>query len=81
MSWNYRIIRSAINGSLGIHEVYYGPGYINNGMGWTSDPSSPYGETLEELKTEFELMSRAFSQPILREVKEGDNLYLEEEGK
>lgn len=77
MSWNYRIIRSAHDGSVGIHEVYYDDGIPT---GWSENPSSPYGETLNELKKEFEMMARALSMPVLREVAFIGGIRLEEEG-
>lgn len=80
MSWNYRIVRSAVDRTLSIHEVYYGPGYQNSGLSWSESPVSPHGETLEELQADFEMMARALSQPILREIIEGDTAHLEEEG-
>lgn len=77
MSWNYRVIRSAKDGTLGIYEVYYDNG---SPTGWTENPSSPCGETFDELKKEFEMMARALSMPILREVVFTEGIRLEEEG-
>lgn len=49
--------------SLGIHEYYKGIG--KKGPGWTEDMISPRGETLEELKSDYEYMAEAFNHPVL----------------
>lgn len=80
MSWNYRVIRSIVDGTLGVHEVYYGPNYISESVSWTEDAVTPTGDSLEELRHDLEMMLTALSKPIMREVKDGDQLRLEEEG-
>jgi hypothetical protein len=45
--------------SFGIYEVYTKP------KGWTEDPIEPHGETLDELRRDYEAMSGAFKLPAL----------------
>ena len=47
----------------GIHEVYYDE--VGEVDGWTADEIQPFGETPEELKQCFELMSLAFDKEVL----------------
>lgn len=65
-TWNYRIVEST-NGELSIHEVYY------DDMGvptdWTAEGVAPYGETMAELNTCFNMMQDAFYEPILKWVE------------
>lgn len=65
MTWNYRVLRYAQNGELGIHEVYYEDDQIT---AWSVDPIPITGETIEELATELEHMARALQQRILNET-------------
>lgn len=64
-SWNYRIVEDA-EGGLSIHEVYY------DDMGvptdWTTEGVEPYGETMQELNTCFNMMQDAFYEPVLKWV-------------
>lgn len=69
MGWNYRIIKETLTGPdgdtadcYGIHEVYYDPD--GKPTGW-SDAIQPYGETLDDLKTDMSLMMQAFEKPVL----------------
>jgi hypothetical protein len=66
MTWQYRVMRREFplrakrkEVVYGIHEVYTSP------KGWTADPVEPHGETLEELKKDFEMMGEAFKLPVL----------------
>ncbi len=88
-TWNYRIMKhkvdlSTLSDSLrkllenqddnywyGIHEVYYD----ENGKvdGWTDCEIQPFGETPEELKQCFELMSLSFNKEIL-DYEESDSI-------
>ncbi len=80
-TWNYRVMKhkvdlSTLSDSLrkllenqndnywyGIHEVYYNEaGEVD---GWTDYEIPPFGETPEELKQCFELMSLAFDKEVL----------------
>ena len=69
MTWNYRVICKADpNGPgelFGIHEVYYD----SNGRieGWTEEPCDPFGESLDELHAEMEMMMAALAKPVLKE--------------
>ena len=68
--WDYRVMRQ--HGkigdigwvSYGIHEVY---GYRKDGRAGahTRGGVGPSGETFEELKSNYELMSEAFNKPVL----------------
>lgn len=75
MNWNYRIGKKVLVSKIdcsndvyeedcyGIVECYY-----NNegGITFTTERFvEPYGETLEELKSSFEMMKSAFDLPIL----------------
>ena len=66
MSWNYRVIRRTHErgpDTFGIHEVYYDNEDKPNAC--TVDPVSPYGETLEELKSDLDRMWKALEKPAL----------------
>jgi len=65
MTWNYRIIKNTINNVdyYAIHEVYYDDNL--NPHSCSADPIYPYGDSLEELNIDFNLMKSAFSKPIL----------------
>ena len=81
MSWNYRaakkrltvdILKDEVTGevvdsysedSFGICEVYYNDeGKITS---TTERFIEPYGETLEDLKTSFNMMKEAFDKPVI----------------
>ncbi len=69
MSWNYRVMKekSPIPGDdtemFGVYEVFYDDaGKLN---GYSTNPKHPYGESLEELKADYELMVEAFNKPVL----------------
>lgn len=65
MTWNYRVLRHIYTEEtwLAIHEVYYDDD--NNPDCCTVDPIEPGGETLEELKSDLEHISKACEKPIL----------------
>lgn len=67
--WNYRIYKKDyvdLSGQnvreYGIVEVYYTGDKVE---GYTADFITPWGETLEELKGSFELMSKAFNAAVM----------------
>jgi len=65
MSWNYRIIRKENNGEhiYAIHEVYYKK---NGKLHLVSvAPDYPHGETVDELKEDFEHYRQALDKPVL----------------
>lgn len=70
MSWNYRIIHKVTYSrafgpmhEYSVHEVYYHhDGSIRS---WTEKPVSPFGETMEELRDDFEKHQRALFEPVL----------------
>ena len=74
--WNYRIIYNPIEKSYAIHEVYYddhGKPHM-----WSENPTSLYGESLQDLSKDFALMQEAFSKPFLEVIEQGDNCILQE---
>lgn len=63
--WNYRIAvkKHGTDEDYGIYEAYYAE---DGHVGLISeDAMSPFGETPEELKDDFEAMKQAFDMPIL----------------
>jgi undecaprenyl pyrophosphate synthase len=65
--WNYRVMRRhykyADKLTYEIHEVYYDDS--GNVQRHTLEASDPFGETVEELKEDIELMLLAFDKPVL----------------
>ena len=64
-SWNYRVMCHEYDGEISycIHEVYYDDdGKVT---GWTQSASALFGESVEELIRDAELMSKAIKLPIL----------------
>ena len=60
MTWQYRVMRRLgdLGYGYGIYEFY--------GVdGWTKDSMAPHGETLAELRADYELMAEAFRLPVL----------------
>ncbi len=67
MSWDYRVMRKKNKDGTfiyGIHEVYWDKRH-SKVRSWTKDPMDPHGETLQELKDDFEFMGLALGDPIL----------------
>jgi hypothetical protein len=66
MSWNYRVLKHKDNDEVPyyqVHEVFYNEdGSI---MACSEHQCSPFGETVEELKLDFELMAGALDKPII----------------
>ena len=68
MTWNYRIISHPPNGLGGnegirtyqIHEVYTDEGKI---IGFTEKGIEPFGESMDELRQDFEHMQMACTKP------------------
>ena len=74
MTWNYRVMQHETQGGeiwFSIREVYYReadlPPEPSNVEGWTKDPCDPYGETLEALAFDLDLMAKALDLPVLVE--------------
>ena len=65
MSWNHRIIQTEHKGEvyLNIHEVYYDKNGVPNG--YTANPISVSGETLEDLEWVLNKIKECLSKPIL----------------
>jgi len=70
MTWNYRVVQT-LDGSLGIHEVYYDKhGKIN---GWSEGPISicvDEEEGIDAIKWDLKHMKLALKKPVLREIRE-----------
>ena len=58
--WNHRIVKK--NGYFAIHEVHYEAG---KPVLVTQDPTSPFGESLEELKRDMKHFQDALKHPAL----------------
>lgn len=77
--WNYRVIRKPYDykdlvfEEYNVHEVFYDDN--GNIESWTTEPISPYGDTLEELKNTLEKMLEALEKPILQEDETNGILY------
>ncbi len=70
--WNYRLMRRTCRGITQdnwyeIVEAYYTKGDVVRT--WTERAQGPKGETVEEAKSDYELMAEAFTQPILDETE------------
>ena len=80
-SWNYRVIRKPTPDTdsvvYQIHEVYYREdGTIE---GWTAEPVTPLGESVEELREDIRYFLQAFRRPVLEEkTASGTELLLED---
>ena len=61
--WNYRVIECNLDG-YEIREVYY---HKDKPLASTLKGIEPYGETIEELKKDLELIAKALDKPILKE--------------
>lgn len=61
-TWNYRVCITD-DGSYEIHEVYYDS--LDRPEYRTDRRVSPWGQSLTELKKEFEMMKAAFDKPVL----------------
>ena len=76
LSWNYRIVRKTSPDGASvyfeIHEVYYREGGTSI-EAWSENPIAPSGESVEELKSSFELMAQAFQRPVLT-IEELENI-------
>jgi len=68
MTWNYRVLKHVTETEefYQIHEVYYhGDTYVIDIYACTEEASSPYGETVEELKENLEMYMEAFDLPVI----------------
>tara|TARA_E500000331_G_C16916409_1_gene565734 strand:- start:329 stop:580 length:252 start_codon:yes stop_codon:yes gene_type:complete len=66
MTWNYRIVsEEAPDGELfyQIYEVYYDEEKI---IGMTEAPCKPYGDDVEDLRSNLKQMLQALDRPILQ---------------
>ena len=66
MTWNHRVTKATVDGETvyEIREVYYDlPD--SDGIGWTQNASTPYGQTLDELRTDLQRMLEALDKPVI----------------
>lgn len=65
MTWNYRIIKTTFDTEdrYAIHEVYYDTD--GNPALHTVEPAAPQGDTLDELRADFDNYRKAFDAPVL----------------
>lgn len=71
MYWNHRIVKKGYKSgqfewsTYSIHEIYYNEdGSVH---GWVAEMSSPYGESIDELNSDFEMLQKALSLPAIDE--------------
>ena len=76
MSWQYRIIKSIEDNGLYVGESYSMREVFSDkpnckitdkGINFSMTPRYPLGDTLDELKSDMEMMMRAFDLPVLDE--------------
>jgi hypothetical protein len=60
--WNYRVVEK--DGYYGIHEAYYDD-KKDKPHSITKNEVSPFGETLDELKSSLQMVSEALDKPVL----------------
>ena len=62
--WQYRVTKTTVNETecFEIREFHFKDG---EQTGYSTEPSHPVGETLDELKASFELMTKAFYLPTI----------------
>jgi len=77
MSWNYRVIKKKheLEDSYSIHEVYYDDGVPHS---WSENPQKPYGSSVEELKSNIDMMMVALGKPVLEVYIDGEKEKLRE---
>jgi hypothetical protein len=69
MTWQYRVMRKRWQlgrkwgYSYGIYEIY--SHVVGRDRGWTKDAMEPSGDTLAELRSDYEYMAEAFKHPVL----------------
>jgi len=69
MTWQYRIMRKRWQRgrewgyTYGIYELY--SHIVGKDGGWTKDAMEPSGDTLAELRSDYEYMAEAFKLPVL----------------
>jgi len=64
MSWNYRVMTCDNGLTYEIYEVYY---HYNGSLKmYTENSIKPFGESLEDLKDELNMMIKAFENPVLK---------------
>ena len=68
MSWNYRVFKHTDNNGewFALHEVFYDSPEDERPNSITIEPVALFGETLEELRADFEAQKEALSLPVLR---------------
>lgn len=66
VTWSYRVIRDD-DGGHRIAEIYTDLPHVPGRIAWSADPRYPWGDTLDELRTDLERMRLALLQPVLPE--------------
>lgn len=66
MTWNYRVYKCKEKEEeyYAIHEAYYAP-YKEEPHSYTVDPVAPMGNTLEELRSDLQMMLAALDKPVI----------------
>jgi hypothetical protein len=70
MTWQYRVMRKRWQlgrkwgYTYGIYELYSHM-IDGGGLGWTKDSMEPSGDSLSELKNDYDAMAQAFMLPVL----------------
>lgn len=69
MTWRYRVTRGTTHHFDGSTEDFYAIREVytdsDGSLSWTVDAMAPTGDSLQELRADFELMQRAFDEPVL----------------
>ena len=66
MTWNYRIVKTTFDNHetrYAIHEVYYDDD--GNATAHSVEPVCPSGDTLKELRADFDNYRKAMDAPVL----------------
>lgn len=66
MTWNYRVVKHICEDdgfiSFAIYEVYHNS---ENELSWTVDHKAPIGDSLDELRSDLNMMLKALDLPVL----------------
>jgi len=64
MSWNHRLLmfEEEVNNYFQMHEVYYENDIPN---GHTQNPTGVHGDSVDDIKWQLEMMTKALDKPIL----------------
>jgi len=71
--WNHRVVKRIVREFdkdvewFGIHECFYGP---SDESGWTDEPITVEGESIDELREALERMLRCLDRPVIDGTKD-----------